>query len=138
MLMSGWNPLHAHKMCLPPCHTLYQFYLSENKELSLQMYQRSCDVFLGGFFNIASCSLLVYMMADMLGVKPGRLIWIIGDAHIYENHVEQCERLLERIPRYFPKLIVKNHHDNIEEYCWEDFRVVGYNPLPTIKADMNV
>lgn len=138
MLMSGWNPLHAHKMCLPPCHTLYQFYLNENKELSLQMYQRSCDVFLGGFFNIASCSLLVYMIADMLSVKPGRLIWIIGDAHIYDNHVEQCEQLLQRTPRYFPKLIVKNHRNNIEDYCWEDFKVVGYNPHPTIKANMNV
>lgn len=138
MLMSGWNPLHAHQMCLPPCHTLYQFYLNSNQELSLQMYQRSCDVFLGGFFNIVSCSLLVYIIANMLDIKPGRLIWIIGDAHIYDNHVKQCHQLLERTPRYFPKLIVKNRHDNIEEYNWEDLKVVGYNPLPTIKADMNV
>ena len=138
-IVSAWNVADLDKMKLPPCHILFQFYVNVEKgELSCQMYQRSVDCFLGLPFNIGSYALLTYIMADICGLKPGDLVMILGDTHIYSNHIDQCKKQLERIPREFPKLKIVNHHKNPEEYIYTDFELEGYMPYSGIKAPMAV
>jgi len=137
IFMSAWNPIHLHQMCLPPCHVSYQFYVSNKNELSCILYQRSGDMFLGVPFNIASASLLTYILADMCNLKPGVLTIQIGDAHIYENHIEQVKIQLERIPFVFPKLTIsQNPKERIEDYTFENFTLENYQSHATIAAVM--
>lgn len=138
LIISAWNPNDVSKMALPPCHSLFQFYVEDNKYLSCQLYQRSADAFLGVPFNIASYSLLTYIIADVCGLKPKKFVHTFGDLHIYTNHLEQVNIQLSRTPKNPPKLIIKNHHKNIEEYQISDFEIVDYNPEPTIKAKVAV
>jgi thymidylate synthase len=138
IFMSGWNPCQIKEMCLPPCHVSYQFYVSNDNKLSCILYQRSGDLFLGIPFNIASVSLLVYIISNMTNKTPGKITLMIGDAHIYENHIEQVKIQLERKPYNFPKLVIKNKYDNINDYKYEDFEIVDYTYHSTIKANMIV
>lgn len=139
IVVSAWNPIVLDKACLYPCHIMFQFYVNVDKgELSCQMYQRSVDCFLGLPFNIASYALLTHMMADHCGLKAGDLVMCLGDTHIYSNHVEQCKIQIGREIREFPKLIIKNRKDKIEDYEFDDFELLGYKPHPTIKAEMAV
>src|SRR5437763_1077997 len=136
-IVSAWNPAEIDEMALPPCHILYQFYVS-NGYLSCKMYQRSADVFLGVPFNISSYALLTHLVAKMTGLQPGRLILTFCDAHIYSNHIEQVKEQLTRYPKPLPKLEVKTVHDNIEDYEFEDIEIIGYNPHPLIKGKLSV
>lgn len=136
IFMSGWNPLHMNEMVLPPCHVSYQFYVNKENELSCQMYQRSGDLFLGVPFNIASTACLTYLLAHHCDLKPGKIIICLGDAHIYKAHIEQVNEQLVREIREMPTLIIKEKRENINDYVYEDFEIIGYNPHPTIKADM--
>ncbi|SPP82381.1 thymidylate synthase [Drosophila guanche] len=139
IIMSAWNPLDIPKMALPPCHCLAQFYVSQTRgELSCQLYQRSADMGLGVPFNIASYALLTYMIAHVTGLKTGDFVHTMGDAHVYLNHVEPLKEQLERKPRPFPKLHIKRKVGNIEDFRYEDFEVIGYDPYPKIKMDMAV
>ena len=139
IVVSAWDPTVLDQACLYPCHILFQFYVNVEKgELSCQMYQRSVDCFLGLPFNIGSYALLTYMMADICGLKPGDLVMVMGDTHIYSNHIDQCKKQLERIPREFPKLKIVNHHEKPEEYTYSDFELDGYKPYPGIKAPMAI
>jgi len=138
LILNGWNPCVLNKVALPPCHMMCQFYVSNEMELSCKLYLRSNDLFLGAPFNIASYSLLTYMLADICGLKVGKLIYTIGDAHIYVNHIEQVKEQLKRAPREFPKLKIVDHPENIEDYRLESFVLEDYNPYPTIKANMAV
>lgn len=122
---------------LPPCHSWIQFYVAEGK-LSMQWYQRSWDLFLGGPFNIASYALLLHMVAQQTGLEAHELIAVAGDAHLYINHLDQVEELLTRDPREFPDLVIKRHPDSIDDYKFEDFEIVGYDPHPAIKAPVAV
>ena len=133
--MTAWNPQQLSEMCLPPCHVSYQFYV-EDGYLSCMMYQRSGDMFLGIPFNIASTALLTNMIANVCGLKTKKIILVVGDAHIYENHMEAVEKQLEREPYSFPKLIIKNNHLTIDDFMVDDFEIVDYQYHPTIKAEM--
>jgi len=136
IFMSAWNPEQMKQMALPPCHISYQFYVSEGNKLQCQMYQRSGDMFLGIPFNIASTALLVHILAKMTDLQPGKVILVVGDAHIYKNHVEQVKLQLQRTP-YIPcNLIVKTKKNTIEEYVANDFVLQNYHSYPSIKADM--
>lgn len=137
LIVNAWNPTLIDQMALPPCHALFQFYVCDNK-LSCMLYQRSADVFLGVPFNIASYSLLTMMIADICGLELGEFIHTIGDAHIYLNHIEQVNLQLSRTPRKLPKMIIKNHHQDILDYVYEDFELEGYDPYPVIKAEVAV
>jgi thymidylate synthase len=134
-IVSAWNPADVDDMALPPCHCLFQFHVADGR-LSCQLYQRSADVFLGVPFNIASYSLLTHMIAHVTGLKAGEFVHVIGDAHVYLNHVSALEEQITRQPRQFPKLLIKNKIDDIDKFTAEDFEVVGYNPHPTIKMEM--
>jgi thymidylate synthase len=136
IFMSGWNPLHMSEMVLPPCHVSYQFYVNKDDELSCQMYQRSGDLFLGVPFNIASTACLTYLLAHHCGLKPGKVIICLGDAHIYKAHIEQVREQLSREIKEMPTMVIKEKRENINDYVFEDFEIIGYNPHPTIKADM--
>ncbi|MCO6441963.1 MAG: thymidylate synthase [Nitrococcus mobilis] len=125
------------RMALPACHALFQFYIAEGK-LSCQLYQRSCDVFLGVPFNIASYALLTHMVARECGLAVGDFVWTGGDVHVYSNHLEQAELQLSRTPRPLPKLIIKRKPDSIFDYCYDDFEIIGYDPHPAIKAPIAV
>jgi thymidylate synthase len=138
LILNGWNPCVLNQVVLPPCHMMCQFYVSNNMELSCKLYLRSNDLFLGAPFNIASYSLLTHMLADLCGLKVGKLVYTIGDAHIYENHIEQVKEQLKRTPREFPTLKIIEHPERIEDYRLESFAIEGYNPYPTIKAEMAV
>ncbi|XP_034670125.1 thymidylate synthase [Drosophila subobscura] len=139
IIMSSWNPLDIPKMALPPCHCLAQFYVSQTRgELSCQLYQRSADMGLGVPFNIASYALLTHMIAHVTGLKTGDFVHTMGDAHVYLNHVEPLKEQLERKPRPFPKLHIKRKVEDIEDFRYEDFEVIGYDPYPKIKMDMAV
>lgn len=137
MMVVAYNPADVDDMALPPCHCLFQFYVADGK-LSCQLYQRSCDVFLGVPFNIASYALLTHMMAQQAGLEVGEFIWTGGDTHIYSNHKEQTDLQLTRDPRPLPKLVIKNRPDSLFDYCYDDFEIVDYNPHPSIKGEVSV
>lgn len=136
-LVVAWNPAEVDKMALPPCHCLFQFYVANGK-LSCQLYQRSCDIFLGVPFNIASYSLLTHMVAQQCDLEVGDFVWTGGDCHIYKNHFEQVELQLSRTPRAYPKLVISRKPSSIFDYKFEDFVIEGYAPWPHIKAPIAV
>ncbi|HBZ59005.1 MAG TPA: thymidylate synthase [Sutterella sp.] len=136
-IVCAWNVGEIDKMALPPCHCLFQFYVADGK-LSCQLYQRSCDIFLGVPFNIASYSLLTHMIAQQCDLDVGDFVWTGGDCHIYNNHFEQVELQLSREPRPYPKLVIRRRPDSIFGYKFEDFEIVGYDPHPMIKAPIAV
>lgn len=136
-LVVAWNPAEVDKMALPPCHCLFQFYVANGK-LSCQLYQRSCDIFLGVPFNIASYSLLTHMVAQQCDLEVGDFVWTGGDCHIYKNHFEQVELQLSRAPRPYPKLVISRKPSSIFDYKFEDFVIEGYDPWPHIKAPIAV
>ncbi len=137
LIVCAWNPGQVDEMALPPCHCLFQFYVADGK-LSCQLYQRSCDIFLGVPFNIASYALLTHMVAQQCDLEPGDFVWTGGDVHLYNNHVEQARLQLTREPRAYPKLVIKRRPDSIFDYKFEDFEIVGYDPHPHIKAEVSV
>jgi len=137
ILMSAWNPPQTKEMALPPCHLMCQFFVIKKEYLSCLVYLRSGDMGLGIPFNIASYALLTCMVAQVCGLKRGSLIQIIGDAHVYKNHIEPLKEQLKRVPREFPKLILNKVKD-IDGFKYEDFKIVDYNPYPTIKMKMSV
>ena len=137
IIVSAWNPSDVDTMALPPCHTLFQFYVNDGK-LSCQLYQRSADMFLGVPFNIASYSLLTLMMAKICGLEPGKFVWTGGDVHIYKNHFEQVKLQLERTPRELPIMNIKRVPKSISDFEYEDFELTGYDPYPAIKAEVAV
>ena len=137
MIVSAWNPPQIPQMALPPCHLLFQFYVAEGK-LSLQMYQRSCDTFLGVPFNIASYSLLLMMVAQVTGFQPGTFVHVYGDLHIYSNHFDQVKEQLSRQPRKLPTMKINPEVKNIEDFKYEDFVLENYDPHPAIKAPIAV
>lgn len=139
IVMSAWNPSDLDQMALPPCHLFCQFYVdTETNELSCQMYQRSADMGLGVPFNIASYALLTHMIAHVTGRKPGEFIHVIGDAHVYQNHVEPLKEQLERTPRPFPRLVINPEKKDIDDFDYSDFTVIGYHPHKTISMKMAV
>jgi thymidylate synthase len=137
MLVVAFNPGDVDKQALPPCHAFFQFYVS-NGRLSLQMYQRSADVFLGVPFNIASYALLCMMIAQVTGLQPGEFIHTLGDAHLYLNHLEQTKLQMSREPRPSPQMLLNKDVKSIFDFKFEDFELVGYDPHPTIKAEVAV
>jgi len=137
LIVSAWNPGEIEMMALPPCHTLFQFYVSEG-ELSCQLYQRSADLFLGVPFNIASYALLTLMVAQVCGLKPGDFVHTFGDLHLYANHVEQAKLQLTREPRPLPTLKLNPSLKNIRDFAFGDIQLVGYDPHPGIKAPIAV
>ena len=137
LIVSAWNVSDIPKMALPPCHLLFQFYVAEGR-LSCQLYQRSCDIFLGVPFNIASYSLLTHMVAQQCDLGVGDFVWTGGDCHIYSNHFEQVCEQLSREPRPYPELSIKRRPASLFEYAFEDFEFVGYDPHPHIKAAVAV
>ncbi|SHG62474.1 MULTISPECIES: thymidylate synthase [Virgibacillus] len=136
-IVSAWNPEDLPSMALPPCHTLFQFYVADGK-LSCQLYQRSADVFLGVPFNIASYALLTYLIAHQCNLKPGEFVHTLGDAHIYLNHVEQVKTQLARDIKQMPQLEINQQKTSIFDFELDDFKIVGYDPHPTIKAPIAV
>jgi len=137
MLVTAWNPAEIDQMALPPCHCLFQFYVADGK-LSLQLYQRSADTFLGVPFNIASYALLLQMMAQVTGLKCGEFIHTTGDTHLYLDHVEQAKLQLTREPRPLPRMIINTDVKSIFDFQYEDFTLEGYDPHPHIKAVVSV
>ncbi|XP_011342783.1 thymidylate synthase [Ooceraea biroi] len=137
IIMSAWNPIDIPKMALPPCHALVQFYVSDG-ELSAQLYQRSADMGLGVPFNIASYSLLTYMIAHVTGLKPGEFVHTMGDCHVYVNHVSALEEQVKREPREFPKLNIVRQVKDIDDFIAEDFELTDYKPYPKIYMKMAV
>ena len=137
LIVSAWNPAEVDKMALPPCHCLFQFYVSDGK-LSCQLYQRSADIFLGVPFNIASYALLTMMVAQVTNLKPGEFIHTFGDAHLYANHIEQAHLQLSRAPRALPVMKLNPAVTSLFDFRYEDFRLEGYDPHPHIKAEVAV
>lgn len=133
LIVSAWNVAEVDKMALPPCHTLFQFYVAEGR-LSCQLYQRSADMFLGVPFNIASYALLTMMIAQVCGLGLGEFVHTTGDTHIYTNHFEQVELQLSREPRALPRMIINPDVKNIFDFKYEDFTLEGYDPWPLIKG----
>jgi thymidylate synthase len=137
LLVSAWNPADVDDMALPPCHTMFQFYVANGK-LSCQLYQRSADVFLGVPFNIASYALLTMMVAQVCGLKPGEFVHTFGDAHLYSNHLEQANLQLSRTPRMLPTMEINPEVKDIFSFKYEDFELKNYDPHPHIKAAVAV
>ena len=137
LIVSAWNVGDLENMHLPPCHAFFQFSVAGGR-LSLQMYQRSADVFLGVPFNIASYALLLQMMAQVTNLRPGDFIHVLGDAHIYANHLEQVRLQLTREPRKLPVMEINPEVKSIFDFCYEDFRLLGYDPHPHIKGSVAV
>ncbi len=137
LIVSAWNVAEVDKMALPPCHTLFQFYVADGR-LSCQLYQRSGDVFLGVPFNIASYALLTMMMAQVTGLAAGEFVHTLGDAHLYLNHLEQAALQLSRTPRRLPTMKINPDVRSIFDFKYEDFSLEGYDPYPTIKAPIAV
>jgi thymidylate synthase len=137
LIVSAWNPADVEKMALPPCHTLFQFYVAEEK-LSCQLYQRSADIFLGVPFNIASYALFTMMMAQVCGLRPGDFVHTFGDAHIYSNHLEQVQLQLSREPRALPQMILNEAVTDLFDFTYDDFQLINYHPYPPIKAPVAI
>ena len=137
LIISAWNVGELEQMALAPCHAFFQFYVVDGK-LSCQLYQRSCDVFLGLPFNIASYSLLIHMIAQQCNLDVGDFVWTGGDTHLYSNHLEQTHLQLSRTPRALPKLAIRRKPPTIFDYEFEDFEIIGYDPYPAIKAPVAV
>lgn len=136
-IVTAWNPAEVEDMALPPCHSLFQFYVTDGK-LSCQLYQRSADVFLGVPFNIASYALLTHLIARECGLEVGDFVHTLGDAHIYKNHVTQVNEQLSRTPRALPKLVIKTDKGSIFDYEIGDLAIEGYDPYPRIAAPISV
>lgn len=137
MMVCAWNVAEVEKMALPPCHCLFQFYVANNK-LSLQLYQRSADTFLGVPFNIASYALLLMMMAQVTGLEVGEFVHTTGDTHLYLNHLEQAKLQITRTPRKLPTMKLNPAIKRIEDFTYEDFTLEGYDPYDHIKAEVSV
>ena len=137
MMVSAWNPAQVDEMALPPCHCLFQFYVADGR-LSLQLYQRSADVFLGVPFNIASYALLLQMMAQVTGLKTGDFVHTLGDAHIYLNHLEQVRLQLSREPRPLPQMQLNPEKKDLFSFEYEDFHLINYDPHPHIAGVVSV
>ena len=137
IMVSAWNVAEVPTMKLPPCHSLFQFYVAQGK-LSLQLYQRSADLFLGVPFNIASYALLLMMVAHVTDLEPGEFIHTFGDAHIYRNHFDQIKEQLSREPRPLPRMVLNPAVKSIDDYQYEDFTLEGYDPWPAIKGEVSV
>ena len=137
IIVSAWNVSDIPKMAIPPCHSFFQFYVSNNK-LSCQLYQRSADIFLGVPFNIASYSLLTHMIAQVCNFEVGDFIHTLGDAHLYLNHLDQVDIQVNRKPRSLPKIIINPKIKNIFDFKFNDFEIIDYNPYPHIKAKVAV
>ena len=136
-IVSAWNVGELDRMALPPCHCLFQFYVAEGK-LSCQLYQRSADMFLGVPFNIASYALLTQMVAQVTGLKPGEFVHTFGDVHLYLNHVDQADEQLTRSPHAVPRLEINPEVTSLFDFAYEDFKIVGYDPHPAIRAEIAV
>lgn len=136
LIVSAWNPCQLGMMALPPCHVLFQFYVNSKRELSCSLYQRSGDVGLGIPFNIASYSFLTHLIAKHCGLKKGEFIHTIGDAHIYSEHMKGLKKQITRVPYEFPKLRIKNTHENIDMYTVNDFEIINYRYGEKIKMEM--
>ena len=137
LMLSAWNPADLPNMALPPCHCLFQFFVAEGR-LSCQLYQRSADIFLGVPFNIASYALLTHMMAQVCDLQPGVFVHTLGDAHLYNNHLEQARLQITREPLALPTLRLNEAITDIDEFTYEDIEVVGYQHHPHIKAPISV
>lgn len=137
MIVNAWHPALIDQMALPPCHMMFQFYVSNGK-LSCQLYQRSADVFLGVPFNIASYALLTLMIAHVTGLEPGEFVHTLGDTHIYKDHLKQVHTQLARTPRSLPKMKLNKSVTNITEFKYSDFELIDYDPHPLIKAKVSV
>ena len=137
MMVTAWNPAEVEQMALPPCHCLFQFYVAYGR-LSLQLYQRSADTFLGVPFNIASYALLLQMMAQVTGLQPGEFIHTTGDTHLYLNHLDQARLQLTRTPRPLPTMKINPDVKNLFDFHYEDFQLEGYDPWPHIAATVSV
>jgi thymidylate synthase len=137
LIVTGWNPKDADRVALPPCHTLFQFYV-QNGELSCQLYQRSADVFLGVPFNIASYALLTMLVAHVTGLRAAEFIHTFGDAHLYKNHIEQARLQLTRTPKALPKLTIRADAKDLFAMKYVDFSLEGYDPHPHIRAEVSV
>lgn len=137
IIVSAWNVADLDNMNLPPCHAFFQFYVAEGR-LSLQLYQRSADTFLGVPFNIASYALLTMMMAQVCGLRPGDFVHTLGDTHIYNDHFEQVREQLSRTPRRLPRMIINPEVKSIFDFKFDDFTLEGYDPLPHIKAKVSI
>lgn len=137
MMVTAWNPAEVEQMALPPCHCLFQFYVADGR-LSLQLYQRSADTFLGVPFNIASYALLLQMMAQVTGLQPGEFIHTTGDTHLYLNHLDQARLQLTRTPRPLPTMKINSDVKNLFDFHYEDFQLEGYDPWPHIAATVSV
>ena len=136
-IVSAWNPSQVDEMALPPCHALFQFFVADSK-LSCQLYQRSADVFLGVPFNIASYALLTLMIAQVCGLKPGKFVHTLGDAHLYLNHLEQAKLQVTREPLKLPSIKINSSIDNLEDFVYEDFEILNYESHPAISAPISV
>ena len=137
LMVTAWNPAEIQDMALPPCHCLFQFYVSNGK-LSCQLYQRSADIFLGVPFNIASYALLTMMMAQVCDLEPGDFVHTLGDAHIYQNHLDQVKLQLTRDPRPLPQMLINPEKKDIFSFDYEDFTLTNYDPHPHIKGEVSV
>lgn len=137
LILTAWNPGEIEEMALPPCHCFAQFFVQDNK-LSCQLYQRSCDMFLGVPFNIASYSMLTHMIAQVCGLGVGDFVWTGGDCHIYSNHIEQVKLQLTRTPQELPTLWLNPDVKNIDDFTMDDVRLENYSPMESIKAEMAV
>lgn len=136
-IVSAWNVGELDKMALPPCHCLFQFYVGDGR-LSCQLYQRSADVFLGVPFNIASYALLTMMVAQVTGLEPGTFVHTFGDVHLYLNHLDQADEQLSRSPRALPRMEINPEVRSLFDFAYEDFKLVGYDPHPAIRAEVAV
>jgi thymidylate synthase len=136
-IVSAWNVGEIDKMALPPCHCLFQFYVGDGR-LSCQLYQRSADVFLGVPFNIASYALLTLMVAQVTALKPGAFVHTFGDVHLYLNHLDQADEQLSRLPRALPRMEMNPEVRSLFDFAFQDFKLVGYDPHPAIRAEVAV